>query len=125
MSVGSLIAAALPAQAQADVVQAAQGAPGPAGATAAAVQPDVKGACHNGVDGFGFIHFLDNGFGGWCEGTGPTSYRAWLICSRPGGFEYRAMGAWAWYGDRRGSWAQCDLGWTGSFGPPNAGFQSG
>ncbi len=36
-------------------------------------------ACYENEDGYGNLIFL-NGFGGWCDGTGPSSYRAWTYC---------------------------------------------
>lgn len=44
-----------------------------------------------------------NTFGGWCNGNGPDSYRAWADCA-DGSVSY---GVVHWDGDRRGSYAYC------------------
>jgi hypothetical protein len=83
-----------------------------AGALAMTASPAAAspGPCHPFDDGYGRTIIPTNGFGGWCDGTGPSSYRAKVIC-RQGAFEYRAVGAWRWYGDRRGSWVSCGRGY--------------
>jgi hypothetical protein len=53
------------------------------------------GACHPWHD--------NSTFGGWCDGTGPNSYRAFALCDN-GDYVY---GAARWDGDRRGSYAYC------------------
>lgn len=42
----------------------------------------------------------------WCNGTGPSSYRATAYCTNSKTY----YGQWRWYGDRRGSTAVCQSG---------------
>lgn len=94
-----------------------------AGGMVAVAAPASAGAgpCHSWSDGYGHTIFI-LGYGGWCDGTGPSSYRAYSRCNNPanGLFVY-AYGDWHWYGDRRGSWAYCPSGYSPD--PANMGFQ--
>jgi hypothetical protein len=71
--------------------------------TAAPPAQAVIGPCY-------VTRYTDYQFSAWCNGRGPDSYRVWVKCN-PGGYVYD--GVWRWFGDRRGSIAQCSpiYGW--------------
>jgi hypothetical protein len=83
------------------------------------VQPASQGICHPNRNGQGPV-YVANGFGGWCDGTGPDSYRAFVDCKGP--HPYTAHGNWVWFGDRTGSWAFCARGWNAD--PYHEGFEA-
>jgi hypothetical protein len=55
-----------------------------------------------------FPDWNGNGFGGWCDGHGPQSYRAVARCATVHDGTWTVVGEWHWLGDRRGSWADCN-----------------
>lgn len=59
---------------------------------AATAQPQV-----GGLEGCLPMWHDNNTAGGWCDGTGPSSYQAWADC-KDGTV---ATGVWRWDGDRR------------------------
>lgn len=79
-------------------------------APAANAATGSKGQC------YGEIRTAATGaFSGWCDGPHTQIYRAYVMCSD----SHSYVGAWHWFGDRRGSLAVCAAGTTGT----NAGFQ--
>lgn len=65
---------------------------------AATVRPDTLKDCKTGTNNT-YEYY------GWCDGTGPTSYRAIAFCSN----ENAVYGLERWDGDRRMSYASCEV----------------
>ena len=68
-------------------------------ARAALAQPDTLKTCETGTNNT-YEYY------GWCDGTGPTSYRAIAYCTQ----DEAAFGIQRWDGDRRLSYASCHAG---------------
>jgi hypothetical protein len=66
--------------------------------TAHTAQPDTLKACETGTNN-SYEYY------GWCDGTGPTSYRAIAYCAN----EDAVYGQERWDGDRRLSYASCEV----------------
>lgn len=77
-------------------------------ATSGTVQPETLKTCETGTNN-SYEYY------GWCDGTGPTSYRAIAYCAN----EDAVYGVERWDGDRRLSYASCEVDGLNSTLAPN------